>query len=100
MVLLLKADHERYYFYVCGIDNYINKEQLATIFKPYGTVLKSQTYEKKNFGFVDLMTTEVRAVEAIIKLSGIEYCENVLKVNNNKTLYLRYSVTLIFSDVF
>ena len=67
---------------MCGIDNPMTKEQLATLFEPYGKVTKSNPLDNKNFGFVELLTTEDRAIEVIIKLSRITFCNNLLRVRN------------------
>ena len=56
--------------------------QLATLFEPYGKLTKSNPLDNKNFGFVELLTTEDRAIEVIIKLSRITFCNNLLRVRN------------------
>ena len=55
---------------------------MATLFEPYGKVTKSNPLDNKNFGFVELLTTEDRAIEVIIKLSRITFCNNLLRVRN------------------
>ncbi len=71
----------------------MTKEQLATLFEPYGKVTKSHPLDNKNFGFVELLTTEDRAIEVIIKLSGITFCDNVLRVS---FFELRYSLICVY----
>ena len=74
----------KYQLYVDGIREPMSIEELGEIFVPYGRVGRLAILDERFFTFVDLETTQARAIDACLEISGREYCGNVLRVQFSK----------------
>ena len=71
---------KKFYYYVDGITNPMTKFEVASIFQPYGKVLRALPTDDKYFTFVDLETTEESAIDALLDITGREFFGNTVKV--------------------
>ena len=71
---------KKFYYYVDGITSPLTKYEVASIFQPYGKVLRALPTEDKYFTFVDLETTEESAIDAFVDITGREFFGNSIRV--------------------
>ena len=74
----------KYYLYLDGLTSPREKYEIASLFEPYGKIIKALPNEDKYYTFVDLETTEENAINAVLNVSGIDFFGNALKVQFRK----------------
>jgi hypothetical protein len=73
-----------YQLYVDGLKQPMSNAELAAVLAPYGAVGRLAILDERFFTFVDLETTQARAIACCVELTGREICGNTLRVQFSK----------------
>jgi hypothetical protein len=74
----------KYQLYVDGLKQPMSNTDLAAVLAPYGQVGRLAILDERFFTFVDLETTQARAIACCLEVSGREICGNTLRVQFSK----------------